>query len=267
MYCPICGKETEDDKEQFCKYCKGDLRENATDGESPIILCPNCKKEIDVKNGEVSFCKNCGVNLTKENIEKETTIISCPFCNKEIDIGNGEIKFCEYCGSNIIGADKDKILPKYCPNCGKKMDETDDELEFCKYCGEKLGKTFTKIDSKKRPTSVSIIGWLIIVSCVLAGVAIIGGNTTITYGSAGYAKILIFELIFELILAIGILKGSNWCRLALLILQPISLVIQWLVVKKFQPEDVLSIVVIIIITIILTRPNAVRFFKANQKIN
>jgi TM2 domain-containing membrane protein YozV/DNA-directed RNA polymerase subunit RPC12/RpoP len=145
MFCPICGKGIEDDKEQFCKYCKADLSEKPTNEESLKVLCPNCGKEVDVGNGEVSFCKFCGSELTEESINEQTTVITCPHCNKKMDIGHGDAKFCKHCGSNIYG----EKLPMYCHNCGKEIDEADSESMFCKYCGAKFGEAFTMSNQPK----------------------------------------------------------------------------------------------------------------------
>lgn len=266
MFCPICGKEIEDDKEQFCKYCKADLSEKLTSEESLKILCPNCKKEIDVGNEEVSFCKFCGSKLTEEGIDEQTTTITCPHCNKEIDIGRGDVKFCKHCGSNIYIYDEKR--PMYCYNCGKKIDQTDSESMFCKYCGVSLSKVSTNFDSKKRPVGVSVIAWLIIVGVLIAflSLLILGWRRMSIYTNPALA---LFDIIISVLLAIGLLKGKNWCRITYLIYYPIIEFISFIDIIVMRRDNnivfdvFLAIVWYTIIVIVLTRPNASRFFKVS----
>jgi len=162
---------------------------------------------------------------------------------------------------------KGKILPKYCHNCGKEIDMVDRESMFCKYCGVDLSKIFTNIDSKERPVGVSIIAWIIIILEGIAGLICFGllvSGEHLSGLSSGVITWGLFSCIIEVALAIGILKGKNWCRITYLIYYPIVVFISCIIGVTNTPFVVLIFIVCYIVSvIILTRPNASKFFKSS----
>jgi rRNA maturation endonuclease Nob1 len=57
--------------------------------ETPVIRCPNCKKQFKTDG---KFCPECGSKLFEE---KKT---NCPACKKPL---KGNEKFCTECGAKI----------------------------------------------------------------------------------------------------------------------------------------------------------------------
>ena len=66
-YCPKCGTENKEDAE-FCKEC-GAILELAEEAGVRKLVCPNCKREIELKEGD-KFCYYCGYNfgIEKANV-------------------------------------------------------------------------------------------------------------------------------------------------------------------------------------------------------
>ena len=150
----------------------------------------------------------------------------------------------------------------YCSACGK---EIEDESKFCKYCGVSLSKVSTKIDSKKRPVGVSVIAWMIIVISAIDWLISLGSLASgerILGLSPSVTKWALFSDIILIALAIGMLKGKNSCRITYLIFYPISAFIATIVGGIATPASVLVYIVWYIVSlIILTLPNASKFFR------
>lgn len=91
-----------------------------------IVLCPECKKEI---NEEMDKCPHCGAMIKTE--EKASPVI-CSACKKEID---GALNKCPHCGAMIKA--EEKASPVICSACKK---EIDGGLDKCPHCGALVKK-------------------------------------------------------------------------------------------------------------------------------
>lgn len=123
------------------------------------------------------------------------------------------------------------------------------------------------MDTKKRPTSVTVIAWIIIVTNGLSFV------TMLTYTmpevqralEAAGMSVAIATLwtavggAIGVVSGIAILKGLNWGRLLYLCFAPISIVLGWLL-YGFRPTHVLTVIFYIVVLVFLTRPAASTFF-------
>ena len=84
------------------------------------------------------------------------------------------------------------------------------------------------MDSKKRPSSVTVISWIIIVISVIDGLisfsVMVSGNNSLGLSSSTIKWVFISDII-HISLALRILKGLNWCRITYLIFYPIDVLI------------------------------------------
>ncbi|MHA1270370.1 MAG: double zinc ribbon domain-containing protein [Candidatus Helarchaeota archaeon] len=94
------------------------------------ILCPKCKKLIEINS---NFCMYCGANIREL---KDTSVI-CPKCG--IPPRHKEDKFCRQCGALLPGAgdkESEDLFEGYieCYNCGAMVPKK----EFCIICRVQL---------------------------------------------------------------------------------------------------------------------------------
>jgi hypothetical protein len=116
----------------------------------------------------------------------------------------------------------------------------------------------------KRPTSVTVIAWVNIVSGIssIVSYAFIPGQ--ITLGRLQIVLSIISGVIYYVV-GIAMLKGLNWGRLLYLVLVPFVSVL-YMILFKFHPAQVFGLVVYIIILVFLTRPKVSSFFKSDTVI-
>lgn len=122
-----------------------------------------------------------------------------------------------------------------------------------------------KMSTKKRPISVTIIAWFVIISSILGfviGLGVVKGLIRITIAAlAGF---------LGMIIGAGMFKGFNWARLLYLWLQAIFLIFSLLIkysglYGEFGPWDILKVVIYIVCFVFLTRPAASLFFTGTKR--
>ncbi len=120
----------------------------------------------------------------------------------------------------------------------------------------------------KRPTSVSVIAWILISVGILKLVLAPFGFTVPriqkeleAFGMALNTAVLWQVMLGAICIVSGaaMLKGLNWGRLLCLIIVPISLISGWLF-YKFIPRDIWTAVIYIIVLVLLISPPSSRFF-------
>ena len=114
-FCPICGKKTEE------------IKNNAE------VTCPNCNKQY---SSDVKFCPKCGT----KTIPIANT---CKSCGAKLSEG---ALFCHNCGK--------KIIPNTCPNCGSEVESDQKFCSNCgKDLKEKPSTTTKNTEKSSNPTS------------------------------------------------------------------------------------------------------------------
>lgn len=114
----------------------------------------------------------------------------------------------------------------------------------------------------ERPVSVTLIGWLIILSSIVGMLL-----ATIFIERS---VLVILSCILGIIAGVGILKGLNWARLLYFWLQAVFLILS-LVIKysglygEFGPWDILKVIIYIVCFVFLTRPTASLFFTGKKR--
>lgn len=124
------------------------------------------------------------------------------------------------------------------------------------------------MDTKKRPTSVTVIGFIL---AVLGGLGFVTSLVSIMKGSqplesAGMSIVGLWSLVSNTLVvvsAIAILRGLNWGRLLYMILIPVSIVVPGLL-YGFVAAHVGGFIIYIVIILFLTRPAASRFFTSGN---
>lgn len=121
---------------------------------------------------------------------------------------------------------------------------------------------------KKRPNSVTVIGWINIISGGLSLISMIFPATEeaqILLDATGrtgaiFTLMRILSSVIYFISGIAMLKGLNWGRLLYLYSVPTWIVFSG-IIYLFSPMLVIAIIPYIIILMFLTRPKALAFFK------
>ena len=126
---------------------------------------------------------------------------------------------------------------------------------------------------KKRPTSVTVIAWILI---VLGGISLITSTLMITNPmtrdmmsqspipiSVQFAMMYIGSLI-TLVASIAMLKGHNWARLLYMIWNVVGLVVSF-ATSPMKAAMIPSLVVFIIIAFFLFRLKANIFFSTEER--
>lgn len=119
----------------------------------------------------------------------------------------------------------------------------------------------------KRPTSVTVIAWIIIVAGGLSFVSILAYTISEVQWALEAADISVaIDILWRIVSGvigvvsgIAILKGLNWGRLLYLCFVPISIVIGW-ILYGFRPTDILTVIIYIVVLVFLTSPAASAFF-------
>lgn len=120
---------------EFCPRC-GYKKDTLAITESHVILCPECKKEIDADS---KFCSYCGHKIIpkppkiQEIPKPKRQLPQCPNCKR--DVANTSEQ-CPYCGHKLIPKKppEESYLIK-CPNCSRDIVGTSVK---CPYCGFRL---------------------------------------------------------------------------------------------------------------------------------
>ena len=166
----------------------------------------------------------------------------------------GGASFCKECGAKL----REGVM--YCSSCGK---EIPNRTGFCAWCGVEVHARIKRdVDSRQRPTGVSVVSWIIIILNALALIIILLGESALVASGMSMTIIVlgVIEGIVFILLGLGLLRGIDACRLAYLVLNAIAQVVSW-ATMGFQPINVLTVLFYIIVLVVLTRPEAVRFFK------
>jgi len=124
------------------------------------------------------------------------------------------------------------------------------------------------MDRKKRPTSVAVIGWILI---LLGGLSVMMSLLTIMSGfqplkPGGMTILGFWSLVGAAIIVvsgIAILKGLNWGRLLYLVFMPVSIVLQGLLLG-FTPAHIFGLILYIVILVFLVSPAASTFFTSRN---
>lgn len=230
----------------------------AEDSKTNMTKCPECGASMEV---DARFCEECGTELEHSELQKypglddtdtgETRITICPECGAQTEDG---ASFCKECGAKL----EEGVM--YCSSCGKKIPN---RTGFCAGCGVEVHAGINRnVDSRQRPTSVSVVSWIIIILNALALIVILLAGSALEDSGMSMTMIVlaVIEAIVFVLLGSGLLRGIDSYRLAYLVLNPIAHVISW-AVMGFQPMNVLTISFYIIALVVLTRPETVRFFK------
>ena len=124
------------------------------------------------------------------------------------------------------------------------------------------------MDSKKRPTSVTVIAWIILASNGITMVCMPLASTMPEVQDA-YEKmgmsvaVAMFWVVvggaIGIASAIAMLNGLNWGRLLYLIFSPISIVLGW-IIYGFRPSSIPSVIVYIVFLLFLMGPDASKYF-------
>lgn len=123
---------------------------------------------------------------------------------------------------------------------------------------------------EKRPLSLTIIGWLLIVFTLLGlyGVFTMGSNPAATKMLAQMHVSLLFEQVWGVIGAVinlacayGILKGLPWSRVLYVVFGIISLVVSFYI-SPMKAAIVLGLVLLVVIAAFLWTNNANDWFQA-----
>jgi len=132
------------------------------------------------------------------------------------------------------------------------------------YSDQSLSNSAEHKFTKKRPISVTIICWLLILLLVIGflvtyWVYVMALSGEFVDSIIWLLKAVLVASVLQIIIAVGMLRGKNWARLFFLWLTPVSIVIGFLG-GKVNPGSLLKIVRYIAFAVILTRPHAVEYF-------
>lgn len=122
----------------------------------------------------------------------------------------------------------------------------------------------------KRPTSITVIAWILI---VVAGISLV--TTTFTLNNPTAKELMsrsviplqlqfammYFGLLVQLVSGVAILKAQNWARLLYTIWTGIALVIG-LATSPMKMAMIPGVVLFVVIVVFLFRPKANEYFKA-----
>lgn len=126
------------------------------------------------------------------------------------------------------------------------------------------------MDAKKRPTRVTVIAWIIIVTSSLGLVSTpftatmpqVKRMLEATGTSVPIALLLAFVAGgIGLVSGVAMLRGINWGRLLYLGFTPFSFALSW-VLYGFRPLYILSVLFYLVVLVLLTRPAASVFFSS-----
>ena len=118
------------------------------------------------------------------------------------------------------------------------------------------------MESNKRPTSVTVVGWIILLLSVLV--------VLITLMSLHQVYLNILQVwaicggIIGSIAGVAILKGFNWGRLLYLWVTPISIILESLILG-FKPSDIVRGALYIVILLFLVNPSSLTYFGVKNK--
>ena len=129
---------------------------------------------------------------------------------------------------------------------------------------------------KKRPTSISVIAWVLI---VIGGIGLISTTGTIMINSPMLRDIMskspipipiqyvisYFGILIGVISGVAMLKGKNWARLLYITWNLINFVIG-ITISPMKATMIPSLVLFLIVTFFLFRPKANEFFLPIKKI-
>jgi hypothetical protein len=130
------------------------------------------------------------------------------------------------------------------------------------------------MEVNKRPVSVTVIAWIIIVTSAIAlATAPISSRMPEVqefYEATGVslAGVLIWSVavnVIVLVSGISILKGRNWGRLVYLCFMPVSMVVS-MILFGFRAIFILSVIYYIVVLVLLTRPAASAFFRGGPAV-
>ena len=119
------------------------------------------------------------------------------------------------------------------------------------------------MQNEKRPTSVTVIAWIIFVMGVLVLIAMFLGSSAPSASNGLFVVWGTLGGVFCIVTGVAMLKGLNWGRLLYLWVAPISIVLESLVLG-FQPADIVRGTLYLVILFFLTRPTALKYFGLSE---
>ncbi len=122
---------------------------------------------------------------------------------------------------------------------------------------------------EKRPLSLTIIGWLIIVSAILgvlaSYVAMTDIRNTYIYSSVSlHYKVYIVANICLIICGIGLLRGRFWA-IILYVLNRVFIFLYIVSVAGFMPKRLIMLVILAVVLYFLNRPHVKAYFVSRSQ--
>lgn len=119
-----------------------------------------------------------------------------------------------------------------------------------------------------RPTSVTVIGYALIVLAGIGLLVLIGMGIAIEFNRRFLPALAAMGVAVALQVGVGIalLQGRNWARWLYFFLLPLSLLLG-LAVGRLSPTTIVQVVFYCIAVYYLTRPKAVAFFVQNSALS
>ena len=114
----------------------------------------------------------------------------------------------------------------------------------------------------KRPTSVTVISWLLIVLSVIGAVVMLGTAVAIEFDAQFMPLVIagIVASIIQIVMGVGMLNGQNWARVLFLWLTPISIIVGFFS-GRVSPGSVVKIIWYIIFAVYLNKEHVVGYFR------
>lgn len=143
--------------------------------------------------------------------------------------------------------------------CASKLAQGWSKIQHSKMgIGANWFKESMRLGNGKRPTSVTVIAWIIIVSGGLSFWFLLRPTTVLSvlWG--------VIRGTIALASGIAMLKGLNWGRLLYLLYVPVAIILR-LLLYGFSPMQIMTVICYAAFLILLTRPAASAFFAQQHK--
>ena len=128
-----------------------------------------------------------------------------------------------------------------------------------------------EINSKARPTSVTVISWIMISLTIVGWIAVIGtfiymlNEPYVRLESPGlFILIPTISAVVQIIIGVGMLRGRGWARSLFIWLIPISVVIGVIVDNAIRPGILVKIILYLVVVYFLSRPIVKLYFSNAQ---
>ncbi|NOY58286.1 MAG: hypothetical protein GXO75_05030 [Calditrichaeota bacterium] len=174
-----------------------------------------------------------------------------------------------------------------CYNCKEENEETFDACWNCGFLREGKApenlETFKKVKTEiineelkkaeeipkvhvpiQRPTSVTVIFWILIVIAIIRLLILILILLSVNFDTGrigSFVFSIILATLIELVVAFGLRAGENWARMLYLWLKPISIIYGFINPKIGNIRSLFASFFYLIILFVLTRKNVKKYFK------